>query len=1294
MTARTKYRILQIVGTAGCALLNFVGYYLAHKFSIPFWLDSIGTMVAAIAFGPVFGAIAGALFSIVVAFLEFNRLSYIAVAIVTGLIVGFLYPREKAEAFPIVGSGVLAGLVAAVISTPLNMVFYNGYTTNDWGDGLVDLLSGYISVGGFCSFLGAAFVDIPDKALSVVLAFAIVFVIKLIRNNTKAEEAVKTAAVILLVGVCALGQSDFVLADTATETTSARVRTGKLDFAAEYAGIKYDMEDGLISDEINSIAQTRDGYIWAAAYSGLYMYDGSSFTRTAIDDRISSVMRLFVDSAGYLWIGTNDSGVGRYDPETEEITFFNTASGMPSDSIRSLTEDEAGNVYVGTVGGLAVISREGQISTISDHEVSDTRSITPAADGMVAGVSNSGYLFFIKDGKVVWSGQMQDEEGVYYAAVAYNGSGEYLIGTSSNHMIKAMFQNKDIVVKGNIKTENAGYFNDIVYSRELGGYFYCCENGLGFVGSDGKVTDLKTDEFGSSISEAMIDYQGNIWFCSNKQGIMRYSENPFEDVFAGAGVSPDVVNALLLKDGILYVGMDGGMVAIDDESSKVVQPELSERFEGVRVRHLMADSKGNIWASTYGPDGLMCITPSGDIETYNESTPEKTVGGRFRLALECSDGTIAAASSTGLNFIKDGKVTGSVSEADGLGAQILSMVEREDGALVCGTDGDGVVIIENGIISDRRGAEQGLKSLVILRVVPSSKGGYLYVTSNALYYDDGTIIRRLNNFPYSNNYDIYLPGDGTAWISSSAGIYVVNEEELIQNEEYSYTLLNRTRGFFTSLTANAKDEVKGDELYLCCTDGVRKVSVTEYNAFDTSYGISLTNLNAGDEEIKEEADGSYIIPPTSDRIQFDVAVLNFTLSNPLLHIYLEGTDDSGLYCYQNEITPLSFTNLPYGKYTLYVQILDETTGASVRDQTFAIEKKAQIFERLYFRAYLIAVIVLLVLFIFWMIANVRTNVTRMRGLQKEATTDAMTGLLNKSASAAQIGALCASKKGMLLMIDLDSFKLVNDLYGHDMGDRILIRFSELIKASIRSTDIAGRIGGDEFIAYMQDMSDVEIMKKKTQFINEELVKSAKEYMGDDMNIPLGASIGAVLVPKEGTDYNELYKKADKALYSVKQNGKHGFNLYEKSGVQDEETEEKKKDNKGLDALAMILGERNVGRGAYTVGFENMKTVYRLLVRLESRYDLHVSMVQFTVSVDKDHSDQADAVYERFGEMLTGSLRSSDIVADRGKGQYFVLLTEIATDNAEVPIKRVIENWAADEENAAFPLTYEEQEMTA
>ena len=317
------------------------------------------------------------------------------------------------------------------------------------------------------------------------------------------------------------------------------------------------------------------------------------------------------------------------------------------------------------------------------------------------------------------------------------------------------------------------------------------------------------------------------------------------------------------------------------------------------------------------------------------------------------------------------------------------------------------------------------------------------------------------------------------------------------------------------------------------------------------------------------------------------------------------------------------------------------------------------------------------------------NMERIQGLKAETETDPMTGLLNKAYATKVLIDVCAKSSGTLMMVDLDSFKLVNDIYGHGMGDSVLIRFAEIIRSVIRTTDIAGRMGGDEFIVFCKDIKDEAIIADKARVINEEILHSAKELMGEDMGIPLGASIGAVTVPDEGSVFEVLYKKADKALYRVKQNGKHGYSIYREDGPA---TQEKEKNSAGtLDTIRKILEERNRKKGAYELPFDNFKSVYRYLIRPIVNYHKTVELVLFTVYMT-DAGEAAgarlDEVTERFGQLLGQSMRRSDIFTRNGNNQFMVLLSEMDNGSDEPIMKRVLDAWEEEGKELGAAISYE------
>ena len=319
------------------------------------------------------------------------------------------------------------------------------------------------------------------------------------------------------------------------------------------------------------------------------------------------------------------------------------------------------------------------------------------------------------------------------------------------------------------------------------------------------------------------------------------------------------------------------------------------------------------------------------------------------------------------------------------------------------------------------------------------------------------------------------------------------------------------------------------------------------------------------------------------------------------------------------------------------------------------------------------------------VANILRTVDEIQDLTKTSTTDALTGLFNKGSSEEELKKICKKSHGSLMMIDLDSFKLVNDIHGHAMGDKILIAFADILRAAMHSSDLIGRMGGDEFVAFCHGVHDPAAIAAKTKFINEKITEVAKKLMGEDMNIPLGASIGCVLVPQTGTDFVDLYKKADKALYIVKQNGKHGYNIFSEDNPED-----KVETVVTLAQVAMILAERNTEPGAYIIPFESFRIIYRFLKRTRAGYGKTICIVLLALKrTNDDKTFSLKHASETLLSCLHDTLRRGDIVTKNGTNQFLVLLTN--TDghhDVTRAISRVVENWGKLPESKNFYFSHE------
>ncbi len=155
-------------------------------------------------------------------------------------------------------------------------------------------------------------------------------------------------------------------------------------------------------------------------------------------------------------------------------------------------------------------------------------------------------------------------------------------------------------------------------------------------------------------------------------------------------------------------------------------------------------------------------------------------------------------------------------------------------------------------------------------------------------------------------------------------------------------------------------------------------------------------------------------------------------------------------------------------------------------------------------------------------------------LLERSTTDALTGLLNRESLQSGVDELLrAEQEGFLFMMDIDNFKSVNDSFGHGEGDKLLGELGEILRGSFREHDPVGRVGGDEFVAFMPDTCNPDIASLKAELILHKI--TALRTGGGEC---VSASIGISSCPREGATYAELFSAADRAMYQAKQRGKN------------------------------------------------------------------------------------------------------------------------------------------------------------
>lgn len=190
-------------------------------------------------------------------------------------------------------------------------------------------------------------------------------------------------------------------------------------------------------------------------------------------------------------------------------------------------------------------------------------------------------------------------------------------------------------------------------------------------------------------------------------------------------------------------------------------------------------------------------------------------------------------------------------------------------------------------------------------------------------------------------------------------------------------------------------------------------------------------------------------------------------------------------------------------------------------------------------------------------------VKEKENLQIQTELDLMTGLYNKVTAERIISNLLSnnSRQNAMMIIDIDNFKQVNDYEGHLVGDHTIRIIADLISGHFRKSDVVGRIGGDEFIVFMTDIPNNELARQKAN----NLARLLRYKPNITLPANVSISIGLVITEKCPYEYEELFNKADQALYEAKRNGKGQYKEYGMEPMPEDEHKEN---------IAALLFSRN------------------------------------------------------------------------------------------------------------------------
>ena len=299
--------------------------------------------------------------------------------------------------------------------------------------------------------------------------------------------------------------------------------------------------------------------------------------------------------------------------------------------------------------------------------------------------------------------------------------------------------------------------------------------------------------------------------------------------------------------------------------------------------------------------------------------------------------------------------------------------------------------------------------------------------------------------------------------------------------------------------------------------------------------------------------------------------------------------------------------------------------------------------------------------------------------------DAVTGIMNRSAGENAIAKAMKEQSGCFVFYDVDNLKKINDISGHPAGDKVLRLVGEILKKNSYDT-LSCRIGGDEFISFIKNVSETNAHERVKKIIQE-----FEEKKDKDQKISIASlSAGMVMCTSED-NYVTAYNMADKALYYVKQNGKNGCYFYNKEYVS---LMKEYADVNKLIKNIRISGSYN---GALDVGYRQFANLYDFIENLEKRFNHPFKLIMITLEPVKNevfHEDELEKSMYYLEQAIRQTIRNVDVVTRYNRQQFLIIFLGTDLNGVKAAVDRIFRGYYKMNGSRAFAPSYSiaEQEM--
>ncbi len=928
----------------------------------------------------------------------------------------------------------------------------------------------------------------------------------------------------------------------------------------QYVQTTLTANSGLPQNSVSAVTQTRDGYIWFGTEEGLARYDGVRITvfDTANHRELkdSFIETLAPGHDGSLWVGTRSSLTQLKDGEFHK--FFTAPS-----PINSIYEAEDGRVWVGCLDGLYTV--QGAIVhhfTIRDGLPSNSiGKIVETGDGTLWFGTQRGLASF-KNGRFRSYDSRDGLPAAQVLSLTPSRGGALWMATAGG-----IFRWKDRLLE--TVPQSGDYLHDQITSllEDRAGALW-----IGFDHSGiGLLRNGRFDRYTSrqglptgDVATLFEDREGHLWAGLSEGGVVELRDGIFSNFGVLEGLSDDMVWSVLeARDRSIWVGTNSKGLDHIDKDGKVRVYTQRDGLPGGSIYALREGTDGSIWIGS--EDGELSQLKNGRIRVFTDPLSK---GHRIVSILPASSGDlwIVFHESNGLARFHSGRF-----QHDFVPGLPNTAALAPDGSIWIGSDHAGVSRLLNGSV-----------------VRFTTENGLLANFAQALYIDrDGVVwvgtspggLNRIKNgriTTYSIDQGLFdltvgaivEDGEGNLWMTCNKGIYKVSKKEL---NDYAEGRIHAVH----STVYGIADGLRSSECNFAADPSVWK-GMDGRLWFATTAGIASVDPNHSQTVSAEPTPliesvlfnqhplsfyGGVTAGPGGGDLEIQFSSPDFVAPGHIRFRYrLYGSDSDWVEV--GDRRQAFYTKLPPGHYRFEVQAADRARGWSPKSAQLEIALTPHFWQTVWFRGLCAMIAVFVGAALYWLRVRylvkhnreleekVLERTTELqkalkaaedagRALHEQATRDGLTGLWNRRTIFEMLAkelprAHRGKQKLLVLMADLDHFKLINDTCGHQAGDRVLQVVAERISKLTRPYDFVGRYGGEEFIIVLPACRLEDGMNRAEEF---RCAISQIPICVSSKQIQVTCSFG-VAENFESITSEELINNADAALYFAKESGRN------------------------------------------------------------------------------------------------------------------------------------------------------------